>query len=52
MKIEAILKQGVSKKTGNSYVCVELTFPNGYKKVVFPQGAEAFVFEQCLAQYK
>lgn len=48
MEIKAVLKQGVGKKSGKPYTCVELTFPNGYKKVVFPQGAESFVWQQCL----
>lgn len=47
-KVEATLKKGISKKTGNPYVCIEILLPNGYKKVVFPQGAEQFVFDQCL----
>ena len=48
MEIKAVLKQGIGKKSGKSYICVELTFPNGYKKVIFPQGAERFVWQQCL----
>lgn len=49
IKVEATLKKGISKKTGNPYICVEIQFPNGFKKVVFPQNqAEKYVFEQCI----
>lgn len=46
MKLEAVLKKGIGKKSGKEYVCIEITFPNGYKKVVFPDSAsEKFLFE-------
>ena len=48
INVQANLKQGISKKSGNPYICIEIVLPNGYKKVVFPNGAEKFVFEQCL----
>lgn len=48
MEIKAVLKQGIGKKSGKPYICVELFFPNGYKKVIFPEGAETFVWQQCL----
>lgn len=35
IKVEATLKKGISKKTGNPYMCIEILLPNGYKKVVF-----------------
>lgn len=33
----------VSKKTGAEYVCLEITFPNGYKKIVFLDKAEEYL---------
>lgn len=33
----------VSKKTGNPYTCLEISFPNGYKKRVFLEPAEVFM---------
>ena len=33
----------ISKKTGNSYICLEITFPNGYKKIVFLEKAEEYL---------
>ena len=48
--VNAVLKSGISKKTNQPYVCIEIELPNGYKKVVFPVGAEKFVFEQCLSE--
>lgn len=32
-----------SKKTGKEYVCLEITFPNGYKKIVFLDKAEEYL---------
>ena len=32
-----------SKKTGNDYTCLEILFPNGYKKVVFLEEAEQYM---------
>lgn len=32
-----------SKKTGAEYVCLEITFPTGYKKIVFLDRAEEFL---------
>ena len=33
----------VSKKTGQKYICLEITFPNGYKKLVFLDKAEEYL---------
>lgn len=30
-------------KNGNEYFCLEITFPNGYKKLVFLESAEQFL---------
>lgn len=47
--VKAELKQGVGKKSGNPYIAVELTFPNGFKMLVFPKNsAERFVFENAI----
>lgn len=32
-----------SKKTGKTYICLEVTFPNGYKKIVFLDKAEEYL---------
>lgn len=32
-----------SKKTGKEYVALEITFPNGYKKIVFLDKAEEYL---------
>lgn len=49
MKVNAEIKKGIGKKSGKEYVCIEITFPNGYKKVVFPDSAsEKFMFESFL----
>lgn len=37
----------VSKKTGVEYICLEITFPNGYKKVVFLDKAEEYLVTDC-----
>lgn len=38
-----------SKKTGKEYVCLSITFPNGYTKLVFLDKAEEFLCEPyCL----
>lgn len=42
------LVEKVSKKTGNPYKCVEITFPNGFVKVVFIQQAETYMLTQLL----
>lgn len=49
IKVEAKLKSGIGKKSGKPYTCIEVKLPNGYTKVIFPDGAEKFVFEQCLS---
>lgn len=40
--IECAVKQKTSKK-GNTYICLEVTFPNGYTKIVFLDKAEEFM---------
>lgn len=40
--IETKVCQKTSKK-GNTYICLEITFPNGYKKIVFLDKAEEFL---------
>ena len=30
-------------KNGNTYTCLEITFPNGYKKIVFLDRAEEYL---------
>lgn len=32
-----------SKKSGNEFVCLEIVFPNGYKKLVFLDRAEEYL---------
>lgn len=32
-----------TSKTGKAYVCLEITFPNGYKKIVFLDKAEEYL---------
>ena len=32
-----------SKKSGNTFVCLEIIFPNGYKKLVFLDRAEEYI---------
>ncbi len=47
--VKAELKQGVGKKSGKPYVCIVLTFPNGFQKYIFPQNdAEKFLYESLL----
>ena len=44
------LVQALSKKTGEPYICLELTFPNGYKKRVFLDGAETYMLQSFVKQ--
>lgn len=44
---ECDVKRKISKK-GNEYICLEITFPNGYKKIVFLDKAEEYIAEQYL----
>lgn len=37
----------VSKKNGKLYGCLEITFPNGYKKIVFLDKAEEYLACEC-----
>lgn len=32
-----------SKKNGQKFICLEITFPNGYKKLVFLDQAEQYL---------
>ena len=49
--INCTVKKGIGKKSGKEYVALEIVFPNGFKKVVFPQdNAEKFIFEQFIKQ--
>lgn len=35
-----------TSKNGNPYTCLEITFPNGYKKIVFLDKAEEYLATQ------
>ena len=43
MQIKGELVTRKSKKTGNDYVTLDLTFPNGYRKMVFLDNAEIYM---------
>lgn len=45
-KVELV--ERISKKTGNPYKRLEITFPNGYVKIVFIEQAETYMFNQLL----
>ena len=40
---ECVAVERVSKKSGNEYICLEITFPSGYKKTVFLDKAEEHI---------
>lgn len=40
-KVELVTKQ--SKKTGNNYTALEISFENGYRKMVFLDNAEIYM---------
>lgn len=44
---ECEAKKKKSKK-GNEFICLEITFPNGYKKLVFLDKAEEFLVTEYL----
>lgn len=46
IKINAELIKRVSKKSGNEYQVLRLTFPNGFVKDLFMDNAELFAIEQ------
>lgn len=48
IKFEGELKDGISSKTGNSYTCVDLEFPNGYVKRIFLNDAEKYIIRSIL----
>ena len=50
MKVEVRIIERISNKTGNPYKALELTFPNGYKKVVLCENSELFMVEQIINQ--
>ena len=41
VKCEVVTRK--SKKTGAEYTALEITFPNGYKKLVFLDNAETYM---------
>lgn len=45
MTFKGRLEKRVSKKTGNEYVVLVLTFPNGYEKVIFLEEAELYMIK-------
>jgi len=38
--------QGVSKEKGTLYTYLNLVFPNGYEKRIYPEQAEKFILDQ------
>lgn len=48
VKCEVVTRQ--SKKTGNAYTALEITFPNGYKKLVFMDSAEIYMVQSMSAR--
>lgn len=40
---ECKVVEKTSKKNGAKFVCLEITFPNGYKKLVFLDQAEQYL---------
>ncbi len=48
IKLEAEMKQGVSKKTGAPFEYLCLHFPNGYDKMVFLQFSEKFMINSLI----
>lgn len=45
MKLECNVQRKISKKTGNPYYSITITFPNGYKKVILPEYSESFIID-------
>lgn len=51
INVKCKFRTGVSKKTGEEYICAELDFGRGFKKVIFPKdNAEKFIFEYFLME--
>ena len=48
IKLEAEIRQDVSKKTGAPYEYLALIFPNGYVKRVFMDFAEKYMVENLV----
>lgn len=46
IKVEYVNR--ISQKSGKPYTALELTFPNGYKKLVFLDQAENYMVAQML----
>lgn len=44
---DCVYIEKVSKKSGTTYGCIEITFPNGYKKIVFLDKAEEYLAKEC-----
>lgn len=44
---EANVVERTSKNSGNPYIVIEITFPTGYKKLVFLTDAEKHLIEAC-----
>ena len=40
---EVRLEEKISKKSGNPYYCLVITFPNGYEKIVYLERAELYM---------
>ena len=43
MNLIGNLEKKVSKKTGNEYIVLVITFPNGYEKTIFLEEAELYM---------
>lgn len=45
--------QAVQKKAknGNDYICIEICFPNGYKKLVFLEEAEKYMLLSMIENF-
>lgn len=48
MEILAKVVKATSQKTGKSYVCIEIHFPNGYIKRVFLNGPELYMVKDIV----
>lgn len=49
MELKCRLEKRVSKKSGKEYVCIVIEFPNGYRKIVFPESsAESYMIQQLI----
>lgn len=49
MELKSKLVKRVSKKSGKEFICIEIEFPNGYKKLVFADSsAEIYLFQSLI----